>query len=155
MNIRYLYIYWTSTRLFCFALKCWLQKLTGGKYCTVNLSDVTNWFSLTGEGSNDPHPNRFQFAIWGISLWCALVSLRGVNEWVIAHCMVNYFFFFAGPMGCRDLSVWVNLRRPYSYIFEKSHWQYQCRSEPERCLILQWIRSPQTLIEALEIPKCI
>lgn len=48
MNMRNLFSYWTFG-LFRFALKCCLQTLTCGKYCTVNHSNVTNSFSLLGE----------------------------------------------------------------------------------------------------------
>lgn len=111
MNMRDLFSYWASGRLFCFALKWCLQNLTRGKHCTVNLSNVTNRFSLIGEGSNDPHPARFQFAIWGISLRCALASLRGLNDWFIAHrrvifntyiCIyifILFSYFLQGPWG--------------------------------------------------------
>lgn len=166
MNMRDLFSYWASGRLFCFALKWCLQNLTRGKHCTVNLSNVTNRFSLIGEGSNDPHPASFQFAIWGISLRCALASLRGLNDWFIAHCRVIFntciyiyiiilFLFFCRAMWCRGLPAWVNLRGSYSYILREVTGSTNTDQNLGNCSILQWIRSPQTLIETPEIPQWI
>lgn len=146
MNMRDLFSYWASGRLFCFALKWCLQNLTRGKHCTVNLSNVTNRFSLIGEGSNDPHPARFQFAIWGISLRCALASLRGLNDWFIAHRRVIfntyiriyiylfYFLIFCRAHGVQGPSCLGQFEGIIFLHTERSHWQYQYRSEPWKLL---------------------
>lgn len=85
-----------------------------GKYCTVNHSNVTNWFSLLGGGGNDPHQASSEFAIWGISLWYALASLWGLNVCFIARCWVIFSSYRVhGVQGTHYLGGFEGTHTPY------------------------------------------